>query len=91
MRRDSYRCRACRKRTRGQVHHVVPRRNGGTNHFSNLITLCGRCHMLVSPVPDWVMYRVWRIPVGAIAFERRRTEVRIEKSLLQHTPVSVRS
>ncbi|MFC6752781.1 HNH endonuclease [Halorubrum tibetense] len=27
-----------------EVHHVVPRANGGTNDLSNLITLCPDCH-----------------------------------------------
>ncbi len=25
-------------------HHIIPLKDGGTNQFTNLITLCGRCH-----------------------------------------------
>ncbi|GAB6879249.1 hypothetical protein JCM17823_15230 [Halorubrum gandharaense] len=39
-----------------EVHHVVPRSNGGTNDLSNLLTLCSDCH---EDVHD---YRADRIP-----------------------------
>ncbi|MBF2009730.1 MAG: HNH endonuclease [Chlorogloeopsis fritschii C42_A2020_084] len=35
----------------------MPKSKGGTNDLSNLITLCGRCHMLISPVPEWANYQ----------------------------------
>jgi 5-methylcytosine-specific restriction endonuclease McrA len=44
-------CRACggppSKRRRLDVHHVVPRREGGTNDESNLLGLHHWCHMKV--------------------------------------------
>jgi 5-methylcytosine-specific restriction protein A len=27
-----------------EVHHIKPLAEGGSNHFSNLISLCHRCH-----------------------------------------------
>ena len=39
-----------------EVHHVVPRANGGTNDLSNLLTLCPDCH------EDVHAYRADRIP-----------------------------
>lgn len=57
--RDSYACRICGKsdftsfstadqysrvHLAVQVHHIVPRKNGGKDTFSNLITLCEECH-----------------------------------------------
>jgi uncharacterized protein YjhX (UPF0386 family) len=27
-----------------QAHHIVPRRNGGSNELENLVTLCRTCH-----------------------------------------------
>lgn len=43
-RRDGYRCALCDS-TRGlQIHHVMSRGQGGTNHPMNLITLCWVCH-----------------------------------------------
>ncbi|SNR53792.1 HNH endonuclease [Halorubrum vacuolatum] len=38
------------------VHHVVPRANGGSNDLSNLLTLCSACHR------DIHDYRIDRIP-----------------------------
>lgn len=41
-------CEMCRKYGKlnkaVEVHHIVPLSEGGTNKFSNLISLCHRCH-----------------------------------------------
>jgi hypothetical protein len=44
--RDRYRCTApgCGGTRFLEVHHVVPRANGGGNEVGNLVTLCSRCH-----------------------------------------------
>ena len=48
--RDGMKCRSCRRPLEGmpswffEVHHVVPRRGGGSDHPRNLITLCYLCH-----------------------------------------------
>lgn len=57
--RDSYRCRVCgdsrlsampgnhsedRVHIDAQVHHIVPRKDGGADTMRNLITLCSECH-----------------------------------------------
>ena len=46
--RDRHTCRApgCRHDRFLEVHHVAPRRNGGTNDPANLVTLCSACHRL---------------------------------------------
>ncbi len=46
--RDGRRCRApgCERTRFLEVHHVVPRANGGINNPENLITLCSSCHRL---------------------------------------------
>jgi 5-methylcytosine-specific restriction endonuclease McrA len=47
--RDRHRCAApgCRSAHFLEVHHVMPRGQGGANRAENLITLCGRCHRFV--------------------------------------------
>ena len=45
-RRDGYRCALCDSTRFLQIHHVVPRGQGGTNSPHNLITLCSDCHAL---------------------------------------------
>ena len=46
--RDHYTCQCC-KSQKGtlEVHHIVPRNNGGGNQPENLITLCHDCHKAV--------------------------------------------
>lgn len=43
--RDGSRCRECGKENcRLEVHHITPKRTGGRDTISNLITLCPSCH-----------------------------------------------
>lgn len=42
--RDNYRCALCDSSYSIQVHHVIPRGQGGNDTPYNLITLCGYCH-----------------------------------------------
>ena len=46
MARDRHRCRApgCDRTLFLEVHHLKPRRKGGTNKPVNLVTLCSTCH-----------------------------------------------
>jgi 5-methylcytosine-specific restriction endonuclease McrA len=46
--RDRHRCRApgCDRTRFLEVHHITPRRHGGTNKPENLVTLCAACHRL---------------------------------------------
>lgn len=57
--RDHHRCQApgCGGTHFLEVHHVVPRRDGGTNQAPNLVTLCGRCHRFAHERPQLV--RQW--------------------------------
>jgi len=38
--RDNYRCRIGGKAEGIEVHHIIPKKNGGTDNLKNLITLC---------------------------------------------------
>ena len=53
-RRDHFRCALCDSDRGLQVHHVVHRSKGGTNHPQNLITLCWKCHAVAhgTRLPD---------------------------------------
>ena len=47
LNRDSYTCPYCKGKTKDsklEVHHIVFRRNGGSDEAENLITLCKTCH-----------------------------------------------
>lgn len=61
FKRDKHICKSCGKYPSSQVHHIIQRREGGKDELNNLITLCSRCHMLVSPVPDAVLLKLWKI------------------------------
>jgi 5-methylcytosine-specific restriction endonuclease McrA len=47
--RDRHRCATpgCRSTQFLEVHHVMPRGQGGSNRAENLVTLCSRCHGFV--------------------------------------------
>lgn len=46
--RDKYTCQCCgKKNCRLEVHHIVFRRNGGSDALENLITLCEDCHKAI--------------------------------------------
>ena len=42
--RDKNRCVSCHKLPHLTVHHIIPRKSGGTDYPPNLITLCVDCH-----------------------------------------------
>ena len=42
--RDGYRCALCDSPKYIQIHHVIPRSEGGSDFPENLITLCSVCH-----------------------------------------------
>ncbi|MGE4274607.1 MAG: HNH endonuclease [Candidatus Methanomethylophilaceae archaeon] len=50
LERDGHRCRGCGDSVREratwlvEVHHIIPRVEGGGDHPSNLETLCAECH-----------------------------------------------
>ena len=41
---QSYRCDHCGKKTRIQIHHIVPQRMGGADIRENGVGLCESCH-----------------------------------------------
>ena len=79
--RDGCQCQSCGKRPAGQIHYFVPINKGGSDHPSNLLTLCGRCHMLASLVPDWIIVKVWKIQLQNIALERQMVQGRIRRKI----------
>jgi 5-methylcytosine-specific restriction endonuclease McrA len=46
LRRDKARCRICGFDTLVEVHHIIPRRQGGPDMLDNLITLCPNHHTM---------------------------------------------
>ena len=42
--RDGFRCALCDCTQTIQIHHAIPRGQGGSDFPENLITLCSRCH-----------------------------------------------
>lgn len=78
IKRDKGQCKGCgRQTTKAQVHHIKPRRQGGSNRLSNLVTLCGRCHMTISPVPAFALKRAFGIRKSDIPEAKRRINSRI--------------
>ena len=54
-RREGYRCALCDSTKYLQIHHVVSRGSGGTDHPHNLVCLCADCHAMVHGINlnDW--------------------------------------
>lgn len=52
MARDGYACVMCHGTADLDVHHIVPRRDGGKDEVSNLQTLCRRCHETTPSFPE---------------------------------------
>ena len=77
--RDGSRCQACGCKTSGQIHHIQPRGAGGDNAIENLMTLCGRCHMIISPVPPFALRRAFRIQGKDIPREKARVQEAINR------------
>jgi 5-methylcytosine-specific restriction endonuclease McrA len=46
IQRDGGKCVRCGSTRNLQVHHIKKHWEGGSDHLSNLITLCARCHTL---------------------------------------------
>jgi len=60
LRRDNFQCQICgdtltSPHTKLQVHHIIPRAEGGTDELDNLVTLCDLCHA----VCHWHMGPAW--------------------------------
>ena len=52
LRRDSWRCQYCGKKSNLEVHHKEFRSRGGNDSEENMITLCEGCHSLVHRCSD---------------------------------------
>ena len=79
LKRDKQICQACGKSPALQVHHIKARRRGGEDQLSNLITLCGRCHMIISPVPPFALWQAFRVRESEIPDQKRCIEKAIKR------------
>lgn len=60
--RDGCKCMECGKSNcRLEVHHIKPRRLGGSNTLGNLITLCTKCHQKTEGVEELYMDRYFAL------------------------------
>ena len=83
--RDRSTCQSCGRRTKAQVHHILPRRQGGPDTPANLVTLCGRCHMLISPIPVDVLCKLLRISVAELLVQKARVEIAVHSWVLAYS------
>ena len=47
--KDNHKCTRCGCSHHLQIHHIIKVSDKGTNHESNLITLCAFCHAKIHP------------------------------------------
>lgn len=50
LKRDEYKCLNCKTMKNLNVHHIIPRKLGGTDDLKNLRTLCAKCHTIEEPI-----------------------------------------
>lgn len=67
--RDGYVCALCGSHQYLQIHHVIPRSQGGSDFPENLITLCSKCHGQAHGVDctsprDYLSLERWHTPYG---------------------------
>lgn len=108
MTRDGYACRVCGKSSLEpvnsstgyhkvhfglEVHHIIPRKDGGSDSFKNLITLCEDCHHRtfsngysgIPVIPDDIsLYRYEKAINLAIPTEMIENGMKILKAVLQN-------
>jgi 5-methylcytosine-specific restriction endonuclease McrA len=63
--RDQHHCQApgCGRTRFLEVHHKIPRQQGGNNQPENLVTLCGACHRLWHEKGGPVFNETWCTPI----------------------------
>ena len=79
--RDNCECQACARWPAGLIHENKPKRKSERGDLKYLNTLCGRCHMLISVVPDWIIVKVWKIELSNIALERKMVRGRVKRKI----------
>lgn len=58
--RDQHTCQLCgaEGKSKLHIHHILKRKNGGTDHYDNLLTVCPKCHFKAEGElydPDWTV------------------------------------
>ena len=49
--RDNHTCQRCNtKIDKFHIHHILPKRLDGSDHYDNLITVCAKCHRKVENI-----------------------------------------
>jgi hypothetical protein len=77
--RDNNKCVICNDYMFLRVHHILPKRFGGTDDPNNLITLCAACHYAVEKCKHGpsVRYRLKDIGKDLIWFYDRLRELKL--------------
>jgi 5-methylcytosine-specific restriction endonuclease McrA len=45
----NHKCKKCLRKNNLDLHHIIPRTEGGLNSINNLIPLCRKCHIELEP------------------------------------------
>jgi len=88
LQRDRFTCIACRRRTPGKIHHILSPRLGGSNEPQNLVTLCGSCQMLASPIPVATLQRYFQLDERELLRRKAKVEIAIHRWVLRGPPLT---
>ena len=90
FRRDNWTCLRCDKKfiqkTRISVHHLVPRSEGGSDDYTNLVTLCHSCHDYVEINGLKTKAEIMGSYEGRIIARRVIPDIRIESEIDKNRP-----
>ena len=58
------RCGTCKQHGYINVHHLLPKSEGGSDHASNLATVCLDCHVVLHEQIDVGIHYRWQMTTG---------------------------
>lgn len=81
--RDGYKCQNCKKKQGMlEVHHLLPKSQGGSDKLANLITLCRTCHKLAHSTKENLLDFQKRFGKKAKGQLRYATQMNILRNML---------
>jgi len=75
LKRDQYTCKECGRKASQfslEVHHIIPRNEGGTDDMKNLVTLCIECHKKETKIYVQQLFR--KKPIHVTVPNRKLTD-----------------
>lgn len=82
--RDGYRCVMCGRKGKLHAHHIIPVRISKDNSFSNLVSVCSKCHRILESIGFSILQNgghqsdIKRVELTMIMEEKRKRKEEYE-------------